>query len=103
MDLVDPRFGVGKSGGIELMRSPLAFGPIAPILDDVVEGDTAFAKAGDHVEAFRGGFISLAGLPEGHRPDWHHGCLAGKIAIAADDIVDGWAGEEIVIHAVAHF
>ncbi len=103
VDGFDPAFGIGEAIRVEFVGAPLAFRPIAPILDDVIERNVAGAEAVDDFEAGVGGFVALAGLPEAEDPDGHHGCRAGELAIAGDDIVDARAVDEIVVDAVAHF
>ena len=72
MDFVDPGLGIGESLRIELVRSPRSIGPVTPVLDDIIKWNFALAEAGDDIEAFVLGFISLAGLPETENPLRHH-------------------------------
>ena len=101
VDGVDPGDGVGKTGGIELVRAPCVGAPVLPVLHDVVEGDLALAELLDDVERLVGRFVSLARLPEAEDPVGEHGGTASEEAIAGDDLIGCGAVDEGVVDAVA--
>ena len=101
VDGLDPADGIGKAGGIELVRAPGVCAPVLPVLHDVVEGNLALAELLDHVEELVGGLVPLARLPQAEDPVGQHGGFAGEEAIAGDDLIGGRAVDEGVIDAVA--
>ena len=78
---------VREAHRVELVRAPFAFGPVAPILHDVVERNAAFPKTGDDIEAFLRGVVALARLPEAEGPEGHHRRGAGQRAVTGDHAV----------------
>ena len=101
VDGLDPGDGIGKAGGIELVRAPGVGAPVLPVLHDVVEGDLALAELLDDIKRLVGGLVTLARLPEAEDPVGQHCGLAGEEAIAGDDLIGGGAVDEGVVDAVA--
>ena len=87
---------------VEFMAAPLVVVPVLPVLHDVVHGDAALAEFLQCGYEFELVGIALAALPVAHGPFGHDLGLASQGAVAADDLVDIVALDEIVVYAVLH-
>ena len=102
MDPVDHSLRVGESGRVELVAAPLLFGPIAPVLYDVIDGYFSFSEFSECAHNLILRFIPFTALPESHSPFGHDLRFPGKGSVATDHFVHTAARHEIVIDAIAH-
>ena len=97
VDLVDHLLRLREALGVELVTAPRVFGPVEPVLDDVIERDLQVAVLLDDVDDLTFRVVTLARLPEAVRPFRHHHGLAGERAIAGDDLVHVLAGHVPIV------
>ena len=102
MYAVNHRLWVGEPFGIELVAAPLVLSPVEPVQHDVVDGNLSAAELAEGTQQLLLCLVSLAALPETHRPFGHHGCLACQGSVTADYLVHCLAGHKVVVHLVLH-
>ena len=102
MHAVEHCLWVGVTDGLELMASPCIFGPVVPVLHDVVYRDMTAAELCQGTDNLVACLVAFPALPEPHDPAGHHLCLSRQGTVACYHLVQVIAGYEVVVHVTAH-
>ena len=93
---------IGEARLLKLVRAPLVFRPVVPVLNDIVTRNLALAELSEGADNFVGGLIALTALPESHHPLRIDGCFTRQGAIAGDNLVGILTSNEVVVHILGH-
>ena len=100
VELLDHTPWIGEPAGVKDMASPLILVPVEPVQYNIIEGDLTLAELLDHREKFFLAGVALAALPEAEGPFGHERSLASERAIAADDLIEILAMDEVIVNLV---
>src|SRR5882724_10902956 len=98
---LDHAVGIGETGGIEVLASPVVLPPVVPVQDDIIQRDLSSPEFLYRVEYLILGLIPFPALPEAQGPPGDDGRLAGQGAVAGDGLVHIPAIDKIIIQLPA--
>src|SRR6266545_3474586 len=95
-----PALRIRKTRGIKLVRTPLVFLPVKPVLHNVIKRNAAGAEAFQNVQTLLLRFVPLAALPHAKGPERHHGGLTSNPPITGNNLIDLGSVDKIIIDVV---
>ena len=87
MDIINHAFRIRKKLGIKFMGTPGINRPVRPVENYIIKGDSPFTVLFYNINKLILRTVTLATLPETHRPFWHNRCLPCKCTVSADHLV----------------
>ena len=102
MDRIYHSFRVRETGLVEVVASPCIFGPIAPVLYDIIYRNLPVTELFQGTDKFSRSLVTLPALPVSHRPLRHDRRLSGQCTVSADYFIHIIACYEIIVQLFGH-